>query len=201
MISALDDVSAQSADIVEHPPILPIQISHSGRRGRPRKEIDPAILATSLQYRGPTHIAPVFGCSARTIRRRALEQGLVEPCPPVYLTYEDPESGETVRFYSSSTAPMSTLSDEELDTVIQHILEVFPAFGQQMISGHLRHLGHIVPRERIRASYERVTGAPAHSTSRPIERRRYQVAGPNSLWHHDGQHGECGFFSIKVGNS
>ncbi|KAJ3832090.1 hypothetical protein F5878DRAFT_511805, partial [Lentinula raphanica] len=58
----------------------------------------------------------------------------------------------------------------------------------RMINGHLRHLGHHVPRDRIRASYERVTGAPAYLTSRPVQWRTYHVAGPNSLWHHDGQH-------------
>ncbi|KAF9050909.1 hypothetical protein BDP27DRAFT_668555 [Rhodocollybia butyracea] len=93
---------------------------------------------------------------------------------------------------------MSTLSDDELDAVIGHILEVFPAFGRRMIAGHLRHLGHSVPRARIRLSYERVTGSPAFLTARPIERWRYHVAGPNSLWHHDGQHGMVLIFLFSV---
>jgi len=190
MLVALADAITCSEDIVEHAPISAVETIHTGRRGRPRKHIDPTILAASLQYRGPTHLAPIFGCSSRTIRRRTLENGLAEPSPPVCITYEDPDTGELLRFYQSSTSPMSTLSDDELDTIVQHILEVFPAFGRQMIAGHLRHLGHTVPRSRIRLSYERVTGAPAHLTSRPIERRRYRVAGPNSLWHHDGQHGK-----------
>ncbi|KIY61682.1 hypothetical protein CYLTODRAFT_325120, partial [Cylindrobasidium torrendii FP15055 ss-10] len=57
------------------------------------------------------------------------------------------------------------------------------------ITGHLRHLGLTVPRERIREAYERVMGAPASLVNRSITRRVYRVAGPNSLWHHDGQHG------------
>lgn len=190
MLVALADAATHSEDIVEHAPISVAETIHTGRRGRPRKYIDPTILEASLQYCGPTHLAPVFGCSSRTVRRRTLENGLAEPCPPVYVTYEDPDTGELLRFYQSSTSPMSTLSDDELDTIIWHILEVFPAFGRQMIAGHLRHLGHTVPRSRIRLSYERVTGAPAHLTSRPIEQCRYHVAGPNSLWHHDGQHGK-----------
>ncbi|KAL0562729.1 hypothetical protein V5O48_019352, partial [Marasmius crinis-equi] len=50
--------------------------------------------------------------------------------------------------------------NDELDTILGHILEIFPAFGRRMILGHLKHLGHHVPRERVRESYERVTGAP-----------------------------------------
>ncbi|KAK7018052.1 hypothetical protein VNI00_018425 [Paramarasmius palmivorus] len=189
MMTALQSAIEASADTVDDLPPVPLQQSQTGQRGRPRMDVDPALLEACLQHRGVTGIAPVFGCSARTIRRRAIEYGLAEPCPPVYIQYEDPETGELVRFYKSSTAPMSTLSDDELDTVLGHILQIFPAFGRRMILGHLQHLGHHVPRERVRASYERVTGAPAQLTARPIHRRRYRVAGPNSLWHHDGQHG------------
>ncbi|KAJ3924143.1 MAG: hypothetical protein NXY57DRAFT_866981, partial [Lentinula lateritia] len=72
------------------------------------------------------------------------------PCPPVYIIYEDPDSGEHVRFYRSSTAAMSDLTDHELDMILRHILEIFPAFGRRMITGHLRFLGHHIPRARIR---------------------------------------------------
>lgn len=75
-----------------------------------------------------------------------------------------------------------------MDAILSHILEIFPAFGRRMIAGHLRYMGHQVPRARIRESYERVTGTPAYLTSQCVERRVYHVAGPNSLWHHDGQH-------------
>ncbi|KAK7037429.1 hypothetical protein VNI00_011180 [Paramarasmius palmivorus] len=188
MISALGAAISNSQDASDYVPPPLLQENRTGRRGRPRKEIDPALLELCLRHRGPTHLAPVFGCSSRTIRRRALDHNLVEPCPPVYVEFEDPETGERLRFYKSSTAPMSTLADDELDTVITHILEIFPAFGRRMIDGHLQHLGHRVPRERIRASYERVVGSQAHLTAREVQRQRYRVAGPNALWHHDGQH-------------
>lgn len=162
----------------------------TGRRGRPRLHIEPDILQPSLEYRGPTALAPVFDCSSRTVRRRALEAGFVEPCPPVYIEYDNEETGHRVRLYRHSASSISTLSDEDLDAVLQQILNIYPAFGRRMITGHLRHSGHNVPRERIRMSYERVMGAPAALTSRPLARRVYRVAGPNALWHHDGQHGE-----------
>lgn len=124
------------------------------------------------------------------MRRRALEYGFVEPGAPVYITYNDPETGQTIRLYHSSTTPISQISDDELDTVVEHILAIFPAFGRRMMNGHLRHLGYSIPRERLRAAYERVNGAPAALVSHPITRRVYQVPGPNALWHHDGQHSE-----------
>lgn len=96
MITALQDAATNSQDIIEHPPLIPIQEISTGHRGRPRKEIDRDILETSLHLCGVTDIAPVFGCSSRTVRRRALEHGLVDPCPPVYITYEDPDTGEHV---------------------------------------------------------------------------------------------------------
>lgn len=149
MITALHNAATNSQDIIEHPPFAPIQEIATGRRGHPRKEINRNILETSLHLRGVTDIAPVLECSSRTVRRRALEHGLVEPCPPVYITYDDPDTGECVRLYRSSTAAMSTLSDEELDVILAHILEIFPAFGRRMIAGHLRYMGHQVPRARI----------------------------------------------------
>ncbi|KAK1222943.1 hypothetical protein PQX77_014220 [Marasmius sp. AFHP31] len=189
MLSALEDAISASEDIVQQEPL---QLSHSvssTNPGRPRIDIDPAILEASMQYRGFTHLAPVFDCSARTLRRRALEYGLADPCPPVYVQYEDPESGELLRFYKSSTGPMSALSNEELDAIVTQVLQIFPSFGRRMLNGHLLHLGHRVSRHRVRDSYERVTGAAPGLISRPVERRRYYVPGPNSLWHHDGQHG------------
>lgn len=101
MLSALQDVAEWSEDIIEHAVAVPVDVSRSGQRGRHRKVIDTNILETSLQLQGPTHLTSVFQCSARTIRRRALEHGLTQPSPPVYVTYEDPDSGESLRVYHS----------------------------------------------------------------------------------------------------
>ena len=59
-----------------------------------------------------------------------------------------------------------------------------------MIFGRLKAAGHHVPVERIAASYLRVRGTPGSFSGRTIHRRVYKVAGANSLWHHDGQHGK-----------
>lgn len=67
-----------------------------------------------------------------------------------------------------------------------------------MIYGHLHSNGHRVPRERIAAAYIRVHGTPGTFAGRRIHRKVYNVAGPNSLWHHDGQHGKSLFVTFNI---
>ena len=189
MIQHLDAAAGQSIDPPDAPPLETTHAIATGRPGRPRIEIDPSILAPAVELRGPTQLATIFGVSARTIRRRALEYGFVEPGPPVYVDYEG-EDGTVMRCYTSSTAPTSDLMDDELDEIMHQTLEHFPFFGRRMIQGHFQSLGHRVPRSRLLESYTRVHGAPMNIFgSRRIQLRVYSVPGPNSLCHHDGQHG------------
>lgn len=190
MLQALDTASMQSLDPPSQDEIPVSQLVRTGRPGRPRIEVDPTFLAFALEMRGSTGIAPVARCAPRTIRRRALEHGLAEPGLPVYVEHTDDETGAKVRTYTSSTPAVSTLTDNDLDVIVHQVLELFPAFGRRMIDGYLQQIGHRVPRECIRASYLRVHGTPPSFTNRPIQRRVYRVAGPNSLSHHDGQHGK-----------
>lgn len=188
MVEALEDACLQSAD---PPQVAPLIITHrqpQGKNGRPRVEVDETFLAFALQLRGPAGVASELGCSARTIRRRALEQGLVQPGAPVYVDQTQAD-GTMHRVWSSNNPSSSDISDEELDGEMANILQIFPNFGRRMISGHLLSHGIQVVRERIRASYLRVHGAPAIFGDRQIRRRVYSVPGVNSLWHHDGQHG------------
>lgn len=189
MLNTLDDATRVSSDPPDAPPMSTSHLNHTGLPGRPSITVDPAMLESLLELRGPTHLAQLLNCSARTVRRRALEYGLVEPGPPVYVDVEG-EDGQTTRFYTSSTGPLSTLSDEELDSITRQIIERFPNFGRRMIDGHFKHLGHRVPRRRIQASYSRVHGPTTGAFGpRRIHRRVYKVPGSNSLSHHDGQHG------------
>ncbi|KAL0565018.1 hypothetical protein V5O48_017012, partial [Marasmius crinis-equi] len=193
-VSLLDAAEASAEEASSAITIETTSKVYTGTQGRPRLEIDREVLATALQHRGVNDLAEIFDCNPRTIRRRAIEYGLVEPGAPVYVDYEDEESGQCVRIYNPEQQQEhkpnnSGISDAELDVVTVRILEIFPSFGRRMITGHLRHLGHNIPQERIRASYERVQGMPAYMVSRPMGHRTYWVAGPNALWHHDGQHG------------
>lgn len=194
MIIDLHLAKRRSADVPDAPPINPITRIQTGRRGRPRIQIDPDILATSIQLRGPTELGTVFGVSSRTVRRRALEQGLVQAGEPVYVEFEN-QDGSTSRIYTSSTGSQSDLTDAQLDSIMLQILQSYPDFGRRMIDGHLRYLGHHVPRSRIQASYGRVNGPPVAAFGvRRIKRRVYSVKGYNSLCHHDGQHGLLSHF-------
>jgi hypothetical protein len=189
MVSDLDQACHQSSDPPDAPTLIVSRTVPTGRRGRPRVEIEPGFLAQALDLRGPSHLSSVLHCSSRTIRRRALEQGLVSPGHPVYTDHLLPD-GTTARQYTSSTRLVSTLTDHQLDALVTSILEVFPRFGRRMLTGRLKDAGHHVPRDRLAASYLRVHGSPGAFGDRTIHRKVYRVAGANSLWHHDGQHGK-----------
>lgn len=190
MVSDLEQAKERSADHPDAPPINPVVAIHTGRRGRPRLEINSDVLETAMQFGGPTALSNVFGVSSRTVRRRALESGLSEPGEPVYVEFTG-NDGVVSRFYTSSTASQSTLSDDQLDTTMLQILTHYPTLGRRMIDGQLRYLGIIVPRARIQESYARVHGPPVAAFGiRRIMRRVYKVQGYNSLAHHDGQHGK-----------
>lgn len=196
MLRLLHTATTRSLDPPDAPLLTTSYLVHTGRPGQPSFYIARDVLAATLQYRGPTHLAPIFNCSSQTIRHIALEYGLVELGPPVYVDYQH-EDGEIYHFYTSSTDASSNLTDDELDSLITKIVQHFPNFGRKMIDGHLKHLGHHVPHSHIQAAYLRIHGPPAASFGQThIQHQVYSVPGPNSLWHHNGQHGmslNCSF--------
>jgi hypothetical protein len=194
MVVALDLACHESMDPPDGAPLVVARRVRTGRRGRPRVEIDSQFLSAALDLRGPTGIAPELGVCSRTVRRVALRTGLVEPGAPVFQSHVNAE-GLVERVHTSTTPPVSVISDAELDQLIASTLEIFPQFGRRMIRGHLKSQGYRVPRERITDSYLRVHGAPAIFGDRQISRKKYRVPGPMSLVHMDGQHGESAFSS------
>ncbi|KAL0066100.1 hypothetical protein AAF712_006932 [Marasmius tenuissimus] len=191
MVLHLDDARNLNMDPADRPfPFpQPLEDEDSQKRGRPRVHIDPQLLALAVNLRQTKKLADLLQVHVRTLRRRALEQGLVEAGEPVYVDFET-EEGVTMRIYRSSTGPMTSISDDELDEAMHSIIIAFPSFGRRLIQGQLRFMGIHVPRSRVQASYLRVVGLPTQSFGvRRITRRIYTVPGPNSLWHHDGQHG------------
>jgi len=106
-------------------------------------------------------------------------------------------SGATTRHPISFTGPLSTMIDGELDELIVRLRSHYRRAGISMLDGMLRRLGHRIPRERIRASLLRIDPVQRVFERIRIRRRVYSVPGPNSLWHHDGQHGEQVNFSIN----
>jgi hypothetical protein len=189
MVSSLDEAQTASADPPDSNSLTIVHHAHAAR-GRPRIEIDPYILQYAMELRPNTAIATLFGCSARTVRRRALDHRLVNPSPPVSTLINQQDGTQTIR-YTPFTPTMTILSDQELDRIMGGILETFPSFGRQMIMGQFRLYGLRVSRQRLRDSYIRVVGPPPEFGGRRIKRRVYRVAGPNALSHHDGWHGMC----------
>lgn len=189
LISLLDDACHQSLDPPTQSQLVISGRHTTGRRGRPRIEVDRGFLEQALDLRGPTQIAPVVKCSARTIRRRALEHGLAQPGNPVFI-HTVQEDGTHTRIHTSTTRQVSNISDEHLDQLMSELLEIFPNMGRSLIFGRFKSIGYHVPIQRITASYLRVHGTAGSFGVRAIHRRVYSVAGANSLWHHDGQHGE-----------
>lgn len=160
MITALDDAAHTSADPGAPPPVIVSNVAHNGQRGRPRHEIDPDFLREALTMGTLADIARSTGQSVRTVRRRALELGLVQP----------------------GVAPIchQTEADGSVSQVHQNQLQDFPNFGRRMLKGWLSSIGHEVPRSRIEASCLRIRGPPGLFGGRAPRRREYHVLGANS---------------------
>ena len=200
MVNDLDLACYRSADPPQAEQPAVVQVVHRKQRGRPKIHIDSEWLQAALELRGPSGIAVAAQVSARTIRRRALDAGLVRPAPSIQQRLQPlPENAQPVpldHFHASS--PSLSLTDAQLDGLISSILNIFPSFGRRMIAGHLKAFhGADVPQARITASYERVHGAPAIFGDRQIHRQEYRVPAPMSLAHMDGQHGSVLNFSIS----
>jgi hypothetical protein len=191
MIEALESSRTNSSDVPDRAIGSLGRRSPDGTIGRPRIQVTADQLRTLNTGRTTrTHIADMFSCSERTIRRRLVDYGLSREGPPVYTEELEPDGTTSRVYYPGSSSDLSEISDNDLDRVILEIYHQFPSFGRRMIDGYLLQLGIRVPRKRLLASYERTIGpTTAAFGPRRIERRVYSVPGPNSLWHHDGQHG------------
>jgi hypothetical protein len=85
--------------------------------------------------------------------------------------------------------PHAILSDAQLDEAITHLRVHFNRAGISMLKGMLDRLGHNISRQRITDSLLRLDPIGRVFERTRVQRRKYQVPGPNALWHHDGQHG------------
>lgn len=190
-----------------------IHTVHTGQRGRPRIEIDPQFLDWAYTQRTTTGMSNFLGVSRRVVRYALLEHGIAEPQPNPFSTLSAPISlganteahdvndnllepifpvadiQQVAPCLASFTGPLSPMSDEELDGLVIQLRSHFKRAGISMLDGMLRRLGHWVPRRQIRESLLRIDPVRRVFERITIRRCEYHVAGPNSLWHHDGQHG------------
>uniref|UniRef100_A0A7M6DRW1 Integrase catalytic domain-containing protein n=2 Tax=Clytia hemisphaerica TaxID=252671 RepID=A0A7M6DRW1_9CNID len=141
--------------------------SKSNGPGRPRCLVSPTTLIElrNLGFNWTT-IAEMLLVSRWTIHRRVKEYGLTD-----FLNYSD-------------------INDQELDDLIRKYKDNHGiAVGRSLVIGHLKTLGIRVQHRRIIDSLIRID--PISSRLRwatVIKRRKYNVPGPNSLWHLDGHH-------------
>lgn len=176
----LDQARHASSDPLEVPMIPFAQRVYTGARGRPRVEIDPNLLSAALTLGPKTRVAKTASCSARTIRRRQKDYGIITT------------PGLSRQADTSDLHPHPhEITDEQLDRCLSTIIQDFPTFGRRLATAALRADGIMVPESRVRDSLARVSGTPGIFGGRRVHRRCYKVAGANSLWHHDGQHGMC----------
>jgi hypothetical protein len=168
----------------------------TGRPGRPRIEINSGFLRLALESSGSTSLARSnIAASRSTISRRAIDYGIRARGLPVSIQVPVADGGVHTVYPGRQRQPRQ-LSPDQLDGHIKDALTLFPHFGRSMLSGYLRSLGFRVTRDDIVAAFRRVNGAPARFGHLPIERRVYKVAGPNSLWHHDGHHSMSRFTAV-----
>ena len=153
--------SSEESNSDYRPGLLPV-IS----RGRPRLDVS----STQLEYLlnlglSCPQIASLLGVSLSTIRRRMTDCNL------------------------SVSSVYSQISDHELDILVADIKHSFPNCGYRLMYGHLLNQGYRITQMRIRDSLHRVD--PDGSVLRwaaTIQRRKYRVLSPLSLWHIDGNH-------------
>jgi hypothetical protein len=142
------------------------QIVRDGSVGRPQFDIPRNQLAYFLEKRFTVpDIAEILQVSVRTVRRR-------------------------MTVYNLSVGNLySTLTDQQLDGIIQGIQHQFPTCGNRQMMGHLLARGIRMQQFRVREAQKRVD--PSGSIMRrlrTINRREYHVNGPGALWHIDGNH-------------
>lgn len=144
----------------------PVKLVKKPGRGRPRKEIDASFLRdVNDPSRKLTHqkVVNALKIGRTTYYERRKEAKL----PPRY----------------------STISDDDLDTMIRLYKLSKPRSGRNFTDAYLRRHGHRVQKERLRASLSRVDRLGQTLRRQPtITRGKYAVPGPNHLWHGDGHH-------------
>lgn len=138
---------------------------YTGLRGRPKivVNIESVELLRSCGYTWK-EVADALQVSRTTVWRRLKESGV-------------------------EIAKYTEISDDELDCIVSQFQHDNRNCGQQMIIGHLRSVGIVVPRRRLRESVARTDPLRRHVRwHQVISRRTYSVKRSNSLWHIDGHH-------------
>lgn len=95
------------------------------------------------------------------------------------------------RVFNINLRHTTVISDEDLDIKIKEVVGSNRAIGPNSIRVRLAERNIFTTRQKVRDGCARVD--PGGCALRSLERRNihsrtYKVAGPNSLWHLDGNH-------------
>ena len=84
----------------------------------------------------------------------------------------------------------STITELELDDKVRGIVRYFPQIGYRRLLGELERQSIRITRSKARESLQRIdpVGVTERRLQGSVSRRKYNVKGPLSLWHIDGNH-------------
>jgi len=140
-------------------------VERTGKRGRPRKIIEPQWLADAVSaHRRLTlkKLANLLGVHRNFLRKHLKRCNL-------YERYSD-------------------ITDGDLDHLTRQFKLQKPSSGLRYLIGFLRARGVKVQRNRARQSLLRIDGLGQVLRKQTLKRRVYQSARPNAFWHIDGYH-------------
>ena len=170
-LRSLTEVCDTTANNIE------VEAVFTGDRGRPTYNIPYEQVNFLVERRFTTaQMANLLGVSESTVQRRLR------------------------RFDLSVRGTYSTLTDQELDSMVQEILTAQPNTGNKRMTGYLAARGVRIQQRRVRESMCRVD--PEGTLLRALElnvinRRRYSVPSPLALWHIDGNHKLIRYYIYK----
>jgi hypothetical protein len=116
IMARLDAARHESCDVPDGPAFEVAWKAKTGNKGCPKLQFDPVWLSQMSTLRSNAHIAPVLGCSARTLRRRKLEYKLSTPGLPVFQREDLPDGGHQLVFAGNKTQACA-LTDNQVDQV------------------------------------------------------------------------------------
>uniref|UniRef100_A0A0W0G5F5 Uncharacterized protein n=1 Tax=Moniliophthora roreri TaxID=221103 RepID=A0A0W0G5F5_MONRR len=195
--SSIQDMRKQLLSAIKAPSTVsrfqvmadPNETHGGGRVGRPRKVVNESLLEhlTAFHRGSAFAVAQDLSLNPRLICWRQLEQGLVTPgqAPFQHVVNED---GEEESYHVVTRRAMTQISNAELDSVVQPILQTRKNYGQEMMRGALEALDIHITDDHIMTAMKNMRGPPPPFHLREIVRDRYETDGTNAMWHNDGNH-------------
>ena len=159
------DIMALRVECTKYESEQPCRNNTQGECGPPKFDIPKAVLECYLEENLTIEeISKMQAVSQSTIYRR-------------------------MRYYGLSKLEFSEISDEELDRQMADITKEFPHCGEGLIKQLLIGKHVKVQRKRLRDSLHSVDGHGIEQRRRGrLQRRVYNVQGPNHFWHVDTNH-------------